>query len=638
MSSIYTKYRIEDRHVIKAPKIIRLLFPLLKLQPWVIPVIILLGLISSAVEGIGVSLFIPLLHSFVPGSQSSYPLIVEANFLTNLLNRIFVHIPAEQQFTTATIFIFLSILIKITLSYSNTVVFAWYSSHVGHRLRSAVFQQLMTVSYRFWENSESGQLMNTLATETWQTVRALGVLVHLIITICTVVIFTGLLLLLSWRLTLVVGVAIILISMLIQFLTRRVKQLGQQAVQVNQDLANRMWESFGGLRLIREFGREAYEQSRYEKASMAVRDTFLKLELLSGTVGPLSEVLSATLLLFVVAVVVQQNQTALPTLLTFVFILYRLQPKVKQLDRARVGLLGLTSSVEAVMLLLDSSNKPYIRSGTKVFIGLKQAIALKSVSFGYGSEQDIDHNSNHDLGYGSEKSLDTNSSLALQNISLQIPRGKTTALVGPSGAGKSTLISLLCRFYDPTEGEIEIDGCPLRDLDLQSWRERIAIVSQDIYLFNTTIRENIAYGRLEATDDEIIRAATLANAHEFICQLPHGYETKVGDLGGRLSGGQCQRIALARAIVRNPEILILDEATNSLDSIAENLIQEALNTLSQDRTVIVIAHRLSTIEQADQIIVLNEGRVVEQGKLQQLLKLNGLFAKLYYLQFRNAQV
>lgn len=623
--------------MIKAPKIIQLLLPLLKLQPWVIPAIILLGLLSSAVEGIGISLFIPLLHSLVPGSQSSYSFIIEAGSLTNLLNRIFVHIPAEQQFATATIFIFLSILIKIVLSYGNTVVFAWYSSHVGHRLRSAVFHQLMTVSYRFWENSESGQLMNTLATETWQTVRALGVLVHLIITICTIAIFAGLLLLLSWRLTLVVGVAIFLISMLIQFLTRRVKQLGQQAVQVNQDLANRMWESFGGLRLIREFGREAYEQSRYDQASMAVRDTFLKLELLSGTVGPLSEALSATLLLFVLAIVVQQNQTALPTLLTFILILYRLQPKVKQLDGARVGLLGLTSSVEAVMLMLDSSNKPYIRSGTKAFVELNQAIDLKSVSFGYDSEQDTDHGFDHDLGYDSGKSSATNSAFALQNVSLQIPRGKMTALVGPSGAGKSTLISLLCRFYDPTEGEIEIDGCPLREFDLHSWRERIAIVSQDIYLFNTTVRENIAYGRLEATDDEIIEAATLANAHEFICQLPHGYETKVGDLGGRLSGGQCQRLALARAIVRNPEILILDEATNSLDSIAENLIQEALNTLSQNRTVIVIAHRLSTIEQADQIIVLNKGQVVEQGKLQQLLKLNGLFAKLYYLQFRNAQ-
>ncbi|MBD0304232.1 MAG: ATP-binding cassette domain-containing protein, partial [Tolypothrix sp. T3-bin4] len=185
-------------------------------------------------------------------------------------------------------------------------------------------------------------------------------------------------------------------------------------------------------------------------------------------------------------------------------------------------------------------------------------------------------------------------------------------------------------------GEIYIDDCPLRELNLTDWRHQIAIVSQDVYMFSTTVLDNIAYGRLDATQNEIIAAAKLANAHEFIMQLPQGYDTKVGDRGVRLSGGQRQRIALARAIVRNPQILILDEATNALDSISEHLIQEALNTLSQNLTVIVIAHRLSTIEQADQIIVVNEGRVIEQGNLQELLEQDGMFAQLYNLQSRNA--
>ncbi len=182
-----------------------------------------------------------------------------------------------------------------------------------------------------------------------------------------------------------------------------------------------------------------------------------------------------------------------------------------------------------------------------------------------------------------------------------------------------------------------MDSYPLRQLNLVDWRSRIAIVSQDTYLFSTTVQENIAYGRLDATQDDIVAAAKLANAHEFISQLPQGYDTKVGDRGIRLSGGQRQRLALARAIIRNPEILILDEATNALDSISEYSIQEVLNSFGQNRTVIVIAHRLSTIEQADQIIVLEEGRVKEQGSMQHLLKINGLFAKLYHLQYRNAQ-
>ena len=214
-----------------------------------------------------------------------------------------------------------------------------------------------------------------------------------------------------------------------------------------------------------------------------------------------------------------------------------------------------------------------------------------------------------------------------------IPKGKITAIVGFSGAGKSTIINLICRFYDVTEGAIYVDGLPLKQLDLESWRSQIATVSQDIYLFSTTVKENIAYGDLDATEDDIIAAAKQAHAHEFICELPQGYDTKVGDRGIRLSGGQRQRLALARAIIRNPKILILDEATNSLDTISESLIQETLKTLIHDRTTIIIAHRLSTVTQADQIIVLEKGQVVEQGNFQQLLQLDGLFAKLYQLQF-----
>jgi subfamily B ATP-binding cassette protein MsbA len=267
------------------------------------------------------------------------------------------------------------------------------------------------------------------------------------------------------------------------------------------------------------------------------------------------------------------------------------------------------------MYFLNRSDKPYIDSGSTQFKGLNKGIYFEYVSFKYS----------HVVKY------------ALQDITISIPPGKTTAIVGQSGAGKSTLVNLICRFYDVTDGEIYVDNCPLRELDLDSWRKRIAIVSQDVHIFSTTIRENIAYGRLDATDDEIATAAQYANAHEFISKLPEGYDTKVGDRGMRLSGGQRQRIALARAIIRDPEILILDEATNALDSVAENLIQEAINTLSQNRTVIVIAHRLSTIEQADQILVLKDGRIVEQGKLQDLLELDGLFAHLYYLQNRNLQ-
>lgn len=590
---------------------VKALLPLLKLYPFVIPGIVTLGSLASLSEGFGISLFIPLLQSLGQTEQVS-----NDSFLVSSLDQIFLDISPEHRFTIIALCIFGSILLKVILSYSNSVLFSWFNSRVSHQLRSRIFKQLLSVSYRFLESNESGKLMNILATETWQTSRALEVLVSLIINACTISVFAILLLLLSWRMTLLVGSIMLLISLIIQSVTHQVRDVGQEAVQANKILANRMWDSFGGMRIIRAFGRELYEQERFDLASEKVRDAFLKLDLFAGLVNPISEIIAAALLLCMMVVAVVQNWAALPTLLTFLFILHRLQPKVKQLDSARVSLVSLTSSVEEVMSFIDPSDKPYISSGSVVCQGLHQEISFDLVTFRYHPQDRP----------------------ALQDLSINIPRGKTTALVGPSGAGKSTLISLLCRFDEVTEGEIYVDGCPLRTLNLNDWRNQIAIVSQDIYLFSTTIRENIAYGRLEATEAEIIDAAKLANAHQFITQFPYGYDTKVGDRGMRLSGGQRQRIALARAIVRNPEILILDEATNALDSITENLIQEALDTLSRDRTVIVIAHRLSTIEQADQIIVLEKGRVAEQGNLPDLLNRNGLFAQLYQLQKRSVQI
>ncbi len=597
----------------KNKNVITSLLPLLKLYPWAIPTIIILGIISSFSEGLGISLFIPLLQSVSePSSQLSNQLS-HSNYLVDNLNKLFLNYSSQTRLLIIALCILVSIIIKNALTYINGILFSWFNARIGHRLRSKIFEQLLNVSYSFLETNESGKLMNTLASETWRTSQALSTLVGLIITTCTISVYVVLLILISWRLTLLVTVCMALISFTIQLLTRRIKILGEEAVEANSNLAIRMWEGFAGMKTIRSFGQETYEQKRFDQTSNQVRTTFLRLDILSGIVSPLSEVLSAILLLCILVVALLQDKTALPTLLTFIFILYRLQPQVKQLDGARVGLMALTSAVDEVISLLDCSDKPYIRSGSIDFPSLTQGIYLKSVDFYYNP---------------SEKP-------ALEDMTLSIPACKTTAIVGPSGAGKSTLIGLICRFYDATSGEIYVDNYPIQELNLNDWRHQIAIVSQDVHMFSTTVLENIAYGRLDATEKEIIAAAKLANAHNFITQLPQGYDTKVGDRGIRLSGGQKQRIALARAIVRNPQILILDEATNALDSISEHLIQEALNTLSQNRTVIVIAHRLSTIEQADQIIVLDEGRVAEQGNLKQLLKLNGLFARLYNLQHRS---
>ena len=567
---------------------------------------------SSLSEGIGISLFIPFLQSLVESSDSA----VSKSILGGFFDEIFEIVPQSDRLIVIPLFIFGSILIKNVLTYSNSILLAWLNSRISHQLRSKIFSQLLRVSYSFLETKDSGKLLNTLATETWRTSEALGIFVYLIISVCTTLVYISLLLLISWKLTLLISAIVSVISAIVWFVTRQSQTLGEKAVRINSILTSRMYEGTIGMRTIRAFGREPYEQKQFDRASQQVRDVFMKLDLISGAINPLYEVLSALLVLSIMVIALWQDRTALPTILTFLLILYRMQPQIQQLDGCRVKLSMLTSSIDDVMLFLEEKDKPYIRSGDRYFARLRQAISLEAVSFRYNARDPY----------------------ALKDVSIRIPKGKTTAIVGSSGAGKSTLINLICRFYELSAGAIYVDDNPLRELDLVSWRSRLAIVSQDIHIFSNTIRENIAYGRFDATETEIITAAKQANAHEFIMELPQGYGTKVGDRGVRLSGGQRQRIALARAIIRNPEILILDEATNALDTISEHLIQEALNNLTQNCTTIAIAHRLSTIEQADQIIVLEKGRVVEQGNLHQLLELNGIFARLYQLQYHTTKV
>ena len=393
-------------------------------------------------------------------------------------------------------------------------------------------------------------------------------------------------------------------------MTGRVKALGQLVKAENAVLATRMMETVEGNKTIRTFGREGHQQRRFEAVSQKLGSLCWKQGCIRGLLDPVYELGGAALLVFILFTS-GQDPANLGSALVFIFALYRAQPKMAALDGASVSLRAAAASIDAVTSLLSAADEtvPTI-SGTIPFAGVTHDIAFDRASFKYHPDD----------------------TFAIQDLSLHFPAGKTTALVGPSGAGKSTIIKLILRLYDVEHGEIRVDGRPLGTLDLTSWREKIAVVSQDGYVFNATIRDNIAYGKLAASDQEIVDAATQANAHEFIAALPQGYLTKIGDRGVRLSTGQLQRLTLARAIVRDPDILVLDEATNSVDSISERIIQDALETFAKSRTVIIIAHRFSTIEQADHIVVLEHGRLREQGSLDSLLNQPGLFSQLYALQ------
>ncbi|MEM7582207.1 MAG: ABC transporter ATP-binding protein [Acidobacteriota bacterium] len=589
---------------------VRAIKPLIRRHPWAVAGMVVLGLLEALAEGIGISLFIPFLYSL---DQSGLEPAAEGS-LSQILNGLFASVPADNRLLFISGAILALVLFKGAVSYSNGLLFGWVDTRLSHHLRSRVVDQLLRVSMRFIERTKSGKLWNALENETWTTADAVSTWVGLIINITTVVIFTCVLLLISWQLTLVVALALFVISASVQLLTRRIERTARASLEAEQTLSQRIVELFAGMRTIRAFNRQRHEQRRYDRASWQVGRLGFKQERLTGLIEPLSEVLAACLLIGVLFAMLHDNAGNLPAVLVFIAVLYRLHPEVYGLDEGRAELVGKLPAIEQVMGLLSREDKPFVHSGPRSFDGLEDALELERASFAYEADE----------------------SPAISDVSLRIARGETTALVGPSGAGKSTLINLLLRFYEPTTGELTADGTPAEQFDLGSWREKIAVVDQDVFVFNATVRANIAYGKLGASEAEVQAAAHQADAHEFIRSLPQGYDTVVGDQGVRLSSGQKQRVALARAIVRQPEILILDEATNALDSISENVIQKSLAQLRRDRTVIVIAHRLSTIEQADQILVMDRGRIVERGTLADLLENNALFARLYELQKRPA--
>ncbi|CAN5921625.1 ABC transporter ATP-binding protein [soil metagenome] len=583
------------------------LLALLRTYRWAVPTIVVLGTCAALAEGVGLSLFIPLLSSADVADTGGN------TWWAQRLFDLFEGVPPDRRVAAIAVCILTAITLRATLTYANAALFAWLDARISHRLRSQLFDQLLSVGYGFFERAGIGGLLNTLGSETWRTSDALSLSVDLITSACTVLVYVVLLLVLSPTMAAAVGVALLLLSLIVRMMTARVQARGREATRANASLSERMLEGVSGMAVIRAFNREAYEQQRFDAASERVSDVNLRLTISLGAVAPVYEVLSAGLLVAVVLVSLRTPGNV-PLLLVFVFVLYRLQPRVKQLESARTDLRALRGAVEDVTGLLDRSDKPYLSTGSERAGPLRSALRFSDVTFRYGED----------------------GTPALEGVSFQIPAQCTTALVGPSGAGKSTVINLLLRLYDPADGQIRADGVPLPQLNLVSWRQRIALVSQDLYLFNASVRDNIAYGRPDASDADVRAAAHLANADEFITRLVDGYETPIGDRGVLLSGGQRQRLALARAIIRDPDILILDEATNALDARSEHLIRDALDSFARERTIIIVAHRFSTIERADHVVVLDRGHVREEGDRESLLRRGGLFRELHTLEHQTS--
>ncbi|MER9869933.1 ABC transporter ATP-binding protein/permease [Mesorhizobium sp. M0136] len=561
-----------------------------------LPAVVVLGLLSAALEGFGIGLIIPLLN-IIMGQQGQTGM---AGF-----SAVFQHVGASlserDRLIAISVAILGSIVLKNLFAYANTLLTTFIYGKASHSIRSALSEQLLRVGYPFFLQQSPGRLLNIISNESWRASDAMQITLGAIVNASAAIILLTFLLLLSWQMTLLVTLGLALVQVAHAMLSANLKAPSRSVASRNSQLASQMLHLVHAGRLIRIFGQEQREKAAFDQASDAVRRAAFVLLTRQGALPPLTEVLHAMLFLAVVIGAWFAN-VSFPLIVAFVILLYRLQPYMRSLQMAWTQLQGLSGSLEEVTWMLDPSDKPAPPQGSAAFPGLSQGIKFEDVSFTYsGSEQ---------------------RAVVLHAASFDIRSGRSTALIGRSGAGKTTIVNLLCRFVEPDSGRILVDGSPLDRIDPSQWRKHIALASQELELVDGTIFENIVYGQDAASADDAERAAKLAEAHGFIEQLPQGYRTVVGYRGVNLSAGQRQRIALARALVRDPDILILDEATNAVDGLSEAAIVETLKSRAGRRTTIVISHHRSTISFCDDVVILSHGRVKKQAPFAALATLS----------------
>jgi subfamily B ATP-binding cassette protein MsbA len=507
--------------------------------------------------------------------------------------------------------VFLSWL-RSLFAYLGPVYAKLTDASFADRMRKSMFEQLISLSLGYYSQTRSGDLVNCLNNEIATIQRGFGAASAFAIRGSTLLVYIVAMFVISWQLSISALILFGMLSVMISSFVVRVREASFPVSQAGADFTSSGIELISAMRTIQTSSTQNFERERFYAVSEKVKLALFKLNKAVDLIRPLAEAISTTILILVIIVgfnfFVVGGELKTSSLLTFMFVLFRMMPLVEQVNGLRVELGSYGGSIDKLKQILKTEDKVYLKNGDVQFDKLQHSIDFINVSFGY-TDQTI-----------------------LQDINLSIKCGQTTALVGTSGAGKTTLADLIPRLYDPTQGMILVDGIDMRSLDIDSFRRKMAIVSQDTFIFNASVRDNITYG-LGAVEEEDLRlVASQANALEFILEMPEGFETKLGDRGVRLSGGQRQRIAIARAMLRNPDILILDEATSALDSVTERLIQESLEELSKGCTVIAIAHRLSTIVSADKIVVLEKGKIIEQGSYQELIDQRGALWKYHQVQ------
>jgi subfamily B ATP-binding cassette protein MsbA len=573
---------------------------------------VILGFASTIFNGVGTVLVIPLLISFINPSDNIF---ANAPQIIKKLLNVFEFFPPTTRFVWMFAAVLVILILKQITTFLSNLLNTYLSLALSRDMRIDSVIILLEVDIDFYVKSKIGDIFNRFMSEINRAVASIRNYINLIQTTATAFMYLFILLSISWQLTIISSLLGGFLALINQYFVKRSRKFGEIITITAKQQTNKLLELLTGIRLIKGVGNERYELESIVEDINDREKAGLDAQTNNAMISPLNEiggvVIIALIIMFGRYLFNEQLRSLAPILLTYLYVLFRALPLVSQINSARSQLLGNTSAVDVVTDFLDRDNKPFMTNGSIPYQGLENGIQFDNVQFSYPGHQE----------------------LVLKGIDLWIPKGKMIALVGASGAGKSTIADLLPRFYDPTVGKIMVDGRELRDYDIKSVRKSMGIVSQETFLFNNSLRYNIAYGLTDVTDAEILEATKRANAYEFIVKLPEGLDTEIGDRGVRLSGGQKQRLAIARALLRDPDILILDEATSALDTISERLVQEAIDELCRERTTLVIAHRLSTIRKAYQIVVLDKGKVAEIGNHEELLAQGSHYARLHALQF-----